>query len=325
VNIADVDADGVERGDVLVESGRWHVTDVFDASVELLEGTSARVTTRGGYVLHFGSSHQAAHLRLAVPGPLAAGHAAHVRIRFRSPLPLTPGDRFVIRDTASGTTVLGGTVVDVDPRGSVASAANGSAAGERLARRGWIPVDEARRITGVPLEATVPGWWAGERTRDDTANRLQTLLGSGPVDLAALTDVERAVISTLPGVTVERGTAHTAASDPLLDHPYAVRLRTAPLDGGSTAGLDRDVIRRLAQARIIFEHDSIAFHADTLDALAPALGELWAAHPDGFLIRDLAATLGISRKWAVPLAECLDKRGLTRRIGDVRRPGRSMN
>jgi selenocysteine-specific elongation factor len=324
VNIPDIDADAVERGDVLVEDGRWHVTDVFDASVELLEGTAARVTTRGGYVLHFGSSHQAAHLRLAVPGPLAAGQTAHARIRFRSPLPLTPGDRFVVRDTASGTTVLGGTVLDVDPRGSVASAANGASAVERLARRGWIPLDEARRLTGAPLGATVPGWWAGEHAFDGTVRRMRMLLDGGPVDLATLTEVERAVVAALSGVTVERGTAHTAARDPLLGHPYAIRFRGAPLDGGSTAGLDRDVIRRLVQAGIILEHDAIAFHTDTLAALVPALERLWAAHPGGFLIRDLAGALAISRKWAVPLAECLDRKGLTRRSGDVRLPGRAL-
>ncbi|MEY3691768.1 MAG: selenocysteine-specific elongation factor, partial [Actinomycetota bacterium] len=95
-----------------------------------------------------------------------------------------------------------------------------------------------------------------------------------------------------------------------------------PLDGGSTAGLDRDVIRRLVHAGIIWEHDSIAFHTDVLESLRPALAALWAENPAGFLIRDLAGALGISRKWAVPLAECLDRMGLTRRTGDVRLPGR---
>jgi hypothetical protein len=103
-----------------------------------------------------------------------------------------------------------------------------------------------------------------------------------------VTEGARAVVAPRPGVTVERGTAHTAARDPLLDHPYAIRFRGAPLDGGSTAGLDRDVIRRLVQAGIILEHDAIAFHTDTLAALVPALERLWAAHPGGFLIRDLA-------------------------------------
>jgi hypothetical protein len=142
------------------------------------------------------------------------------------------------------------------------------------------------------------------------------------VDLAPLGDVDRAVITTLDGVTVERGQARTAARDPLLDHPYVARFRDAPLDGGSTAGLDRDVIRRLVHAGIIWEHDSIAFHTGVLESLRPVLAALWADHPGGFLIRDLAGALGISRKWAVPLAECLDRMGLTKRTGDVRLPGR---
>ena len=324
LNLPDTETSSIDRGDVLVEEGRWHLTDVVDARVEVLgtAGADTRVTTRGGYVLHVGSSHQEVHLRLAAPGALRTGESSHARLRFRVPLPLTPGDRFVLRDTASGTTVAGGTVVDVAPRGSVASAADGSSATERLARRGWVRIDEARRVTGTPVEETVPGWWASPAHHAAESERLRGLLAAGAVDTASLTEVERAVVSSLDGVTVERGAARTAARDPLLDHPYVARFRDAPLDGGSTAGLDRDIIRRLVHAGIILEHDSIAFHTDVLESLRPALATLWADHPDGFLIRDLAAALGISRKWAVPLAECLDKSGLTRRTGDVRLPGR---
>lgn len=324
LNLPDTEVASLERGDVIVEEGRWHLTGVFDAHVEMLDsaGAAAKVTTRGGYVLHVGSSHQEAHLRLAAPGALRPGERAHARLRFRVPLPLTPGDKFVLRDTASGTTVAGGTVVDVAPRGSVASAAAGGSATERLARRGWVGIDEARRITGTPVEETVPGWWASPAHHAADSERLRGMLAAGAVDLASLTDVERAVVTSLEGVTVERGTARTGARDPLLDHPYVARFRGAPLDGGSTAGLDRDVIRRLVHAGIIWEHDSIAFHTDVLESLRPALAALWAEHPAGFLIRDLAGALGISRKWAVPLAECLDRMGLTRRTGDVRLPGR---
>ncbi|NBU38433.1 MAG: hypothetical protein EBS32_09420, partial [Actinobacteria bacterium] len=84
---------------------------------------------------------------------------------------------------------------------------------------------------------------------------------------------------------------------------------------------ERDTVRRLVQRGILLEHDGIAFHRDVLDGLAGVLTTLWAAHPDGFTVSQLREALAVTRKHAVPLATCLDKRGWTRRSGDVRKPG----
>jgi hypothetical protein len=78
------------------------------------------------------------------------------------------------------------------------------------------------------------------------------------------------------------------------------------------------VVRQLAQQGVIFEHDAVAFHRDTLESLRPELEKLWQVSPEGFTVSQLRDALGITRKHAVPLAECVDKYGLTRRAGDVR-------
>jgi hypothetical protein len=83
------------------------------------------------------------------------------------------------------------------------------------------------------------------------------------------------------------------------------------------------VIRRLIHAGVLFEHDNIAFHADALQSLRPTLQNLWRQHPDGFSVGHLREELGITRKHAVPLATCLDKVALTKRVGDSRLPGSS--
>ena len=88
-----------------------------------------------------------------------------------------------------------------------------------------------------------------------------------------------------------------------------------------TKTLDRDVIRRLIHAGVLFEHDNIAFHASTLQGLRNTLDALWQQHPDGFAVTHLREALGITRKHAVPLATCLDKVGLTKRAGDTRIQG----
>ena len=49
-----------------------------------------------------------------------------------------------------------------------------------------------------------------------------------------------------------------------------------------------------------------------------ALELIRAAGPSGMRVSDLRQALGTSRKYAVPLLEHLDAKGLTRRVGDVR-------
>ncbi|MGZ4762594.1 MAG: SelB domain-containing protein [Ilumatobacteraceae bacterium] len=43
--------------------------------------------------------------------------------------------------------------------------------------------------------------------------------------------------------------------------------------------------------------------------------------PDGFTVAQLRDDLGVSRKYALPLVNELDARGITRRRGDVRVAG----
>jgi selenocysteine-specific elongation factor len=49
---------------------------------------------------------------------------------------------------------------------------------------------------------------------------------------------------------------------------------------------------------------------------------LWSADPDGFTVAELRDALGVTRKHALPLANCLDQMRITRRAGDRRVRGR---
>jgi hypothetical protein len=119
------------------------------------------------------------------------------------------------------------------------------------------------------------------------------------------------------GATADHGTV--GDTDSLDSHPVSLEVLAQGLT--PTPRAERDVVRRLVQRSVLFEHDGIAFHRDVLDDLHGTLAGLWAAHPGGFTVSHLRTALGISRKHAVPLAECLDRRGWTRRTGDLRLPG----
>jgi selenocysteine-specific elongation factor len=86
-------------------------------------------------------------------------------------------------------------------------------------------------------------------------------------------------------------------------------------------GIGTAELRRLSQAGIVFERDDIWFHVDALETARAAARELLVANPTGFTMSHFRDRLGITRKFAVPLATELDARGITRRRDDVRIAG----
>lgn len=325
LNLARTSTTDVSRGEALVIDGQWHATNVFDAEVLVPRGAATDIGSGRGYTLHVGTNRQAATLRvLPASGPAderGLPHPLLVRVRTGSPLPLSPTDRFVLRRTGTDTTVAGGIVLDVAPVARPSRARPTGTTGAQLEHHGWVTVDVARRLTGRAVPAVAGDWTASPARVAETTGRLAALLDDGPVDLVGTAPHERDLLGAMPGVVVEHGTARRAGSDPLNAHPLALAIREAGVTPLPTADADRDIVRRLVRAAIVFEHDGIAFHVDTLGSLRPILDRLWADHPGGFAVSDLRTELGITRKHAVPLAECLDRAGLTRRAGDLRVPG----
>jgi len=77
----------------------------------------------------------------------------------------------------------------------------------------------------------------------------------------------------------------------------------------------------LLREKILVKIDTIVFHADALKQLKDDVVGLKARAADGKATVDVAAfkdRYGISRKYAIPLLEFLDRERITRRTGDVR-------
>ena len=60
---------------------------------------------------------------------------------------------------------------------------------------------------------------------------------------------------------------------------------------------------------------------ELIDAVAAAAARLLRTYPEGFTVSQLRDDLGVSRKYALPLVNELDGRGITRRRGDFRVAG----
>jgi hypothetical protein len=213
-------------------------------------------------------------------------------------------------------------ILDVDPRSRVKDAAPDGSDEQILGDRGWLTVEEARQLTGHNISPLVGNWVASAETFRVTVTALEEQLStSQSIDTSLLTAFERDVVATIVGVQINNGIAVRGESDPLLSHPYVVQFLQAGVTTPDADKLDRNIIRQLVHKKILFEHDNIAFHVDTLMSLRPVLEQLWKQNPEGFTMANLRDALTITRKHALPLGNCLDKVGLTKRQGDVRIAG----
>jgi selenocysteine-specific elongation factor len=319
VNLVGVDADTLMRGDALVTPGKWLTTTVCDALINTLPAIARPLTHRGSFTVHVGTDFQSTTVRLIDTQEIGAASHGKIRLRWQRPLPLAPGDRFLLRDTSTNSTIGGGVVLDVDPQSRISRAQPDGSVESIMEGRGFVSVVDAELLTGASLAPVVGQWFALPHVVESALQALAHQLNEhGEIDMAPLQPYERDLITLLPDVVVSSGIARRRGADSLSTHPLAQQILSDGLIGPSSAQFDRNVMRQLVQQAIVFEHDSVAFHRDTLESLRPELDKLWRVSPDGFTVSQLRDALGITRKHAVPLAECVDKYGLTRRAGDVR-------
>jgi selenocysteine-specific elongation factor len=107
-------------------------------------------------------------------------------------------------------------------------------------------------------------------------------------------------------------------ADAGLAAPDMAGLRSAV--GGDAATVDR-IINVLIRQRALIKIDTLLFHAERLEALKAEIRALKATGGAGAVRIDVAAfkdRYGITRKFAIPLLEYLDRERVTRRVGESR-------
>jgi selenocysteine-specific elongation factor len=248
-----------------------------------------------------------------------------VRLHLPVPLPLTPGDRYVLRESGRGETVGGGQVLDVDPVLPATRARPDRSVDRVVAERGWVRADDLLRLTGERREPTVGPWVVAPEALSTARTFLVdqvTRAGALGVDVAGLDEKGRAVLDDLAEVVVDGGRARLAdATDPLADHPYVAALAAAPFAPPPPDGVDPLELREAARRGLVVQQDGIWFAESAVAAAARVAARLLDGQPGGFTVSELREALGTSRKYAVPLATLLDARGITRRREDLRVAG----
>ncbi len=325
LNLAGVEHRQLERGHAVVTPGRWHLTTVVDASLTVLAALDHDVSRRGAYLGYFGSGEHAVRLRVLGREALRPGTTGAVRLHLPAPLPLLPGDRFVLRESGRDETVGGGEVLDVAPVLRAARARPDRRVERVIAERGWVDADELERLTGERRTPDVGSWVVAPVALEEAVASLgRRIDGAGALglDVAALDDRERELLLTLDGVEIQAGRARRAGSEDYLgEHPIVAALAAGGMAPPAPAGVSRAELRELQRRGVLVERDGQWVHSSAIGAAAREAARLLARQPAGFTMAEFRDACGTTRKHALPLANELDARGITRRRGDVRIAG----
>lgn len=140
------------------------------------------------------------------------------------------------------------------------------------------------------------------------------LVASGQVvdrDRVALSN-HRVALSDADGATLSRVEACFAEAG--LRPPDRATLEAAV--GAPSAAIDR-VLQVLARQKVLVRLDTLWFHMDALNRLKDEVRGL-KANSGGVDVAMFKERYGVTRKFAIPLLEYLDRERVTRRVGDKR-------
>ncbi len=324
VNLTGISHHDLGRGSVLVRAEQWHQSRMLDAELRVLPSLSHEVGRRGAYAVYFGSGEFPARVRVLGTNTLAPGSTGSVRIHLERPLPLVPGDRFILRESGRDETIGGGEVLDVEPT-LPASRARPDRSIERLvAERGWVRADHLTRLVGHHVPATVEGWVVAPEAltsmQVQLVERIQAADALG-LDLASLDDRERAAIESIDDIEISAGRATLGVpDDPLADHPWLALLVANRFTPPPPDDIDRGEVRELVRRGTVIEQDGVYFAASALEEAAGLLATKLRGS-DGITVAEVRDLLGTSRKYVLPILNYFDNNGITRRRDDLRIAG----
>ena len=173
VNVAGINSGDIKRGEVLTFPGQIQPTLLADAEFTLLEEITRPLAHNAEVKLFCGASEALANVRLLASDTLAPGERGWLQIRLRQPVPLSRGDRFILRFPSPAETIGGGLIINAHP-------------GRR--RRRYQPQVIAElelRASGTPSERLALA------ARADTPQRaadLQKMLGFGDAEMTQALD-----------------------------------------------------------------------------------------------------------------------------------------
>jgi selenocysteine-specific elongation factor len=320
LNLVGVNHAEIFRGDALIVPDQWLPSTMFDASLTIVPSLQHRVTRRGSYSVYIGSGEFAAKIRLIGTRELQANEKGIVRIALQTPIPILPGDRYILRESGRQETIGGGEILDIAPTLRVSKAKPDRSVDRVISERQWVTAKELELLTGEVCQPMVGDWLTTAKLLDTTRKELALKLAktSDGLEISRLKPHEQAVLATLPDVVIEMGRARIKGASSITEHPYVGLFAKAGVTPPDTKTLDRNIVRQIVQRGLFVDIDGVVFHISALETARLNVQKILQQHPNGFTVSQFRETLGITRKHAVPLLEALDRRAITKRNGDLR-------
>jgi len=116
INLQGVDREEIQRGDVIATPDKLIPSYAVDTFVDILKDASI-TKIKSGSLLHFhtGSSERTARIIIYEKDELQPGDSTFCQFRFKEPVVVMSGDRFIIRRFSPLITVGGGEILDPTP------------------------------------------------------------------------------------------------------------------------------------------------------------------------------------------------------------------
>jgi len=394
LNIPELDHQAARRGMALCGSSLFEPALMAEAELQILKSIQGEIEDYLEVQFHVGTASAPARLAMLENTAMTGGQRQFVQLRLAAPLPLAPGERFVVRANVAeagvrGLTTIGGGQIlglsnarlrrkrtwTLDLLAARREAANDplrwceqmvrenqspatvaglqkkcwnrpeeiAAALERLRAEnrvvpapggGWLHRAVLQKLAEKILAAVQAFHAANPQRAGLSREELQAALPSNPVFL------EAAAESLLDSRQLERNGALLARAgwnaripdrDQRLCDQIAAKLRQggwAPPGLAELAAAANEPLPRVAaMARLLAERgvvarldDQIWMHRDAVEAGKQTALKLFARAP-AFSTMEFRDALGVSRKFAVPLVDYLDKIRFTVRSGNSRMPG----
>jgi len=394
LNIPELDHESLKRGMVLCGTNRFEPSAMAEAELRILKSVPGKIEDYLAVQLHFGTASVPAHLAMLENTAMTGGERQFVQLRLDLPLPLVPGERFVVRANIAGaglsglTTIGGGQILGLTntrlrrqkPWTLSLLAARRDAVNtplqwcEQMIRESETPATVADlqkkcwnrseeisaalvqlRVDNILVPALGGGWFHATKIVNiskkiiaaaaafHTANpqraglsreELQAAVPCNPILLDAT------VQSLLDAKQLERNGALLAQAgwsaripdrDQRLCDQIAAQFqqagRTPPALPELAAATKEPLPRVLGMARLLAERgllvrldDNIWMHRDAVEAGKQTALKLFSRAP-AFTTMEFRDAFGVSRKFAVPLVDYLDKIRFTVRSGNNRTPG----
>jgi selenocysteine-specific elongation factor len=365
-----------------------------EAELKILKSISGKIEDYLEVQFHVGTASVAANLAMLENTEMAGGQRQFVQLRLATPLPLVPGERFVVRANVAGSGVAGLTTIG---GGQILGLSNLRLRRKKqwtldsLTARRQAVADPARWCEQMVRESESPATVASlqkkcwSRAEEITAaleklreeNRIVLAPGGGWIHCAVLqkfaediltavqnfhtTNPQRAGVSReellaelglnpafleaaadwlVQSKRLERSGALLARAgwnsrlperDQKVCDQIAAKLQSAAFAPPSleelAVALGETLSRIATLAKLLAERgtvvrldDKIWMHRNAVEAGKQAALKLFRQAPS-FSTMDFRDALGVSRKFAVPLVDYLDKIRFTVRAGNNRTPG----